>query len=157
MNKMVKHFLWTLPALLLCLLVSSCKTNEEREPEDKYKVDAEIVVVRKDGTIVSTTKLRGNTPQLRATPPTFVETSKGKITGLGYFDANTVTSIAVTAKKGYAYKGMYFRYNSGYNVSGYPTTSGSALRSPTKSVTVTGNLTVIALFEVDDSTEIIIE
>lgn len=59
---MVKHFLWTLPALLLCLLVSSCKTNEEREPEDKYKVDAEIVVVRKDGTIVSTTKLRGNTP-----------------------------------------------------------------------------------------------
>ena len=68
-----------------------------------------------------------------------------------------MTSIAVTAKKGYAYKGMYFRYNSGYNATSYPTSSRSALKSSTKSVTVTGNLTVIALFEVDDSTEIIIE
>ena len=67
MNKMVKHFLWTFPILLLCLFVSSCKTNKESEPEGKYKVDAEVVVVRKDGTVVSTTKLRGNTSQLRAT------------------------------------------------------------------------------------------
>lgn len=159
MNRMMKRVMWTLSALLLCLCATSCKTKvcEECEPDGKYKVDAEILVVRKDGTIVSTTKLRGDTSSIRANASSVVETTKGKITGLGYFDANAVTTISVSANKGYAYKGMYFRYNSGYNATAYPTSSRSALKSSTKSVTVTGNLTVIALFEVDDSMDIIIE
>lgn len=131
--------------------------NNETPEEGRYLVDAEIVEVDKQGVVLSKTSLRSDASSLRASHPTYVETAKGKITGLGFFNANASTVISVFAKSGYKYKGMYFRFTSGYNKSTYPTDSSHLLSPNVKTVTVAGNLTVIAVFEKDDGVEVVIE
>lgn len=149
----------TLLALLLCCTSCNKKEllNKEHPSNGDYLVDAEIVLVNKDGEVLSKTLLRSDASSLRATPETSKESEKGKITGLGFFESGKSTVIRVTANSGYKYKGMYFRYTTGYDTSSFPKTSSTLLSAPTKSVTVKGNLTVVAVFEKDDGVEVIIE
>lgn len=146
--------------LLTTIFITGCNNEQpvdKSESDTRYRVDACVEVVDKDGDVVSSTDLRSSFVDLRASVPGKVETDKGVITGLGYFDSGRVTTVSVTAKQGYKYKGMYFRYSSSYDARSYPKSVSSALSASSKSITVVGNITVVALFEKDDSFDVVIE
>ena len=147
MRNEVKRWVWAMIALmgmLLCYTSCDDKSREESRPDNEYLVDAEILVVDKEGNVVSETPLKSDV-SLRSAK-TEVESEKGIITGLGLFKASEVAKVKVTAKKGYRFKGMYFKYRGGYSNLDYPKYAYEALQSPTKDIVVTGNITVVALF-----------
>ena len=147
MRNEVKRWVWAIIALmgmLLCYTSCDDKSREESRPDNEYLVDAEILVVDKEGNVVSETPLKSDV-SLRSAK-TEVESEKGIITGLGLFKASEVAKVKVTAKQGYRFKGMYFKYRGGYSNLDYPEYAYEALQSPTKDIVVTGNITVVALF-----------
>ena len=148
MRNEVKRWVWAMIALmgmLLCYTSCDDKSREESRPDNEYLVDAEILVVDKEGNVVSETPLKSDV-SLRSAK-TEVESEKGIITGLGLFKASEVAKVKVTAKRGYLYKGMYFKYNGGYDKRRYPINRSSATLWSSIDITVVGNITVVAMFE----------
>lgn len=146
-------------ATLFCC--TSCNKKElpdqEVPAEGRCLVDAEIVEVDKNGVELSKTFLRSDATSLRADHPDKIVTEKGGIFGLGWFPANATTTITVGSYPGYKYKGMYFRYSSGYDEKKFPKSPSHLWALPRKRIPVVGNITVIAVIEKEDGVEVVIE
>lgn len=134
-----------IPFISLLMLVVGCTSNSENTLQPKYDLSTVTgvwEVVDHDGRMIST--------DLRD-----VSTEKGRISGLGFFQSGTTTRILVRPNSGYTYKGMYFRYDSGYSEDTYPTTVATAYKRPIKDITVRGNITVVAIIEKGDGSAIV--
>lgn len=94
-------------------VLPSCDKNTPNDPPEMPQtvVEGEIVIVDKNGKEISRTpsNLQGFS-SLRGAKEGYVETEKGKITGLGVFPIGytaTIQVIEVNPAK-YKFKGMYF-------------------------------------------------
>lgn len=153
-------------------VLSSCDKNTPNDPPElpkTVKVEGEIVVVDKNGKEISRTPsstLKSFSTTLRGASEGYVETEKGKITGLGMYPVGYAPNIQVTevnpAK--YTYKGMYFTsvptdWVSTHNPFSYYNSPNNLLVIKNFQFTITSGVTsikVIAIFE-ESGTGFIIE
>lgn len=144
-----------IPLLGLCLvgvtLMSvGCTHNSMTEPNPtapEYEITGQVIEIDSSGREIQSSPLRvaGN-----------VETEKAKMTGLGFFSSGVSSKVVVTPKSGYAVKGLFFRYDGGYNSGSYPTSKTRMLNQSSIDIRVVANITVIAVVE-DSTIGIVIE
>ena len=133
-------------ALLMCV---SCTHRSMTEPTPKvaqYEITGQVVEVDSSGREVQSSLLRS----------TDVETEKAKMTGLGFFSSGVSSKVVVTPKPGYTVRGLFFRYDGGYNNSNYPTSKNRMLTRSSVDISVVSNITVVAVVE-DTNIGLVIE